>query len=94
MFVVLLKFTGDKSRAGQLMEGHKRWIERGFADGVFALVGTLQPSAGGALFAHGISRADLEARVKDDPFVSEKLVTPEILEITPSRADGRLAFMS
>lgn len=94
MFVVLLKFTGDKSRAGQLMEGHKRWIERGFADGVFALVGTLQPSAGGAVLAHGISRADLETRVNEDPFVTEKLVTPEILEITPSRADERLAFLS
>lgn len=93
MFVVLLKFTGDKSRAGPLMEGHRRWIERGFADGVFALVGTLQPSAGGAVLAHGISRMDLEARVNEDPFVSEKLVTPEILDITPSRADERLAFL-
>ena len=94
MFVVLLKFTGDKSRAGQLMEGHKRWIERGFADGVFTLVGSLQPSAGGAVLAHGVSRSDLEERVNQDPFVIEKVVSAEILEITPSRADGRLQFLS
>jgi uncharacterized protein YciI len=94
MFVVLLKFTGDKSRAGQLMEGHKRWIERGFADGVFTLVGSLQPSAGGAVLAHGVSRSVLEALVNEDPFVIEKVVTAEILEITPSRADERLEFLS
>jgi len=94
MFMVLLKFTGDKGRAGQLMEGHKRWIERGFADGVFTLVGSLQPSAGGAVLAHGVSRSDLEARVNEDPFVVEKVVSAEVLEITPSRADERLRFLS
>ena len=93
MFVVLLKFTGDKSRAGQLMEGHKRWIEGGFADGVFALVGSLQPNAGGTVVAYGISRSELETRLNEDPFVVENVVSAEILEITPSRTDERLAFL-
>lgn len=93
MFMVLLKFTGDRSRAGQLMEGHKRWIERGFADGVFSLVGSLQPNAGGAVMAHGVTLPELRARVEEDPFVAEKIVEAEILEITPSRTDERLAFL-
>lgn len=93
MFVVLLKFSGDRSRASQFMEGHKRWIDRGVADGVFALVGSLQPNAGGAILAHGTSLSELQARVNEDPFVVEQLVTPEILEITPSRVDERLAFL-
>jgi uncharacterized protein YciI len=93
MFVVLLKFSGDKSRASQLMDGHKRWIERGFADGVFSLVGSLQPHAGGAVLAHGISLADLQARLNEDPFVAENVVSVEILDIAPSRLDERLAFL-
>lgn len=93
MFVVLLKFTGDKSRASALMDGHKRWIDRGFADGVFSLVGGLQPNAGGAVVAHGISLAELQARIGEDPFVAENVVSVEILEITPSRVDERLAFL-
>jgi uncharacterized protein YciI len=93
MFVVLLKFAGDRSRAAQLMEGHKRWIERGFADGVFSLVGSLQPSAGGAVLAHGISLSDLLVRLAEDPFVAEKVVSVEILDIAPSRVDDRLAFL-
>jgi hypothetical protein len=31
--------------------------------------------------------------VNDDPFVAEKLVSAEILEIAPSRADERLNFL-
>lgn len=94
MFVVLLKFTGDKSRVSQLLDGHKRWIERGFADGVFTLVGSLQSGAGGAVLVHGISRSDLEAMLNEDPFVVENVVISEILEINPSRVDERLAFLS
>ncbi len=55
MFIVLLKFSGNKSQAGQFMEGHKEWIERGIEDGVFALVGSLQPNLGGGIVAHNTS---------------------------------------
>jgi hypothetical protein len=30
MFVVLLKFTGNKGQASQFMEGHNEWVKRGF----------------------------------------------------------------
>jgi len=30
MFIVLLKFSDNKSQAGQFMEGHKDWVKRGF----------------------------------------------------------------
>jgi hypothetical protein len=48
MFIALLEFSDNKARAGQFMEGHKQWIKRGFEDGVFLLVGSLQPNMGGA----------------------------------------------
>jgi uncharacterized protein YciI len=93
MFIVLLKFA-DKTKAAGQMEGHKAWLQRGFDDGVFSLAGSLQPGLGGGIVAHGISLEDLEARVAEDPFVAEGVVTAEILEITPSRADARLAFLA
>jgi uncharacterized protein YciI len=93
MFIVLLKFSDNKDEAGQFMEGHNQWIRRGFDDGVFLLVGSLQPKAGGGIVAHNTTLADLESRVNDDPFVAEKVVRAEILEITPAKADGRLEFL-
>ena len=93
MFIVLLKFSGNKSQASQFMEGHNEWIRRGFDDGVFLLVGSLQPGAGGGILAHNTSLAELERRVHDDPFVAEDVVSAEILEIVPSRVDERLDFL-
>lgn len=93
MFVVLLRFSENKARAGEFMEGHKEWLRRGFDDGVFLLAGSLQPNLGGAVVAHGTSLSDLESRVNADPFVTEKVVTAEILEIAASKADARLSFL-
>jgi uncharacterized protein YciI len=76
------------------MEGHKEWIKRGFDDGVFLLVGNLQPNLGGGIMAHNTSLAELQGRVNADPFVLEDVVSAEILEITPSKIDERLKFIS
>ena len=93
MFIVLLKFSSNKSKAGQFMEGHKEWIERGIEDGVFALVGSLQPNSGGAIMAHNTSLPDLQTRVNDDPCVAANIASAEILEITPAKVDERLKFL-
>ena len=74
MFVVMLKFAANKAQASQFMEGHKKWIKRGFDDGVFLLI-------------------DLQSRVNADPFVAQNVVSAEIVEIAPSRADERLKFL-
>ena len=93
MFIVLLKFSSNKGQAGQFMEGHNEWIKRGLDDGVFLLVGSLQPNLGGGIVAHNTSPSDLQNRVNDDPFVAENVVSAEILEIAPSQADERLKFL-
>ena len=94
MFIVLLKFSTNKSQAGDFMEGHKEWLKRGFDDGIFILAGSLKPGLGGGIIAHGITRTDLLARVDQDPFVMENIVTADVLEIEPSRIDERLGFLA
>ena len=93
MFVVLLRFSGNKGQAGRFMAGHKDWLERGFDDGVFLLAGSLRPALGGGIVAHNVSLPELERRVSEDPFVAQDVVSAEILEITPSKADERLGFL-
>ena len=51
MFVVLLKFSNNRDRAGEFMDGHNEWIGRGFDDGVFLLAGSLLTGSGGSIFA-------------------------------------------
>ncbi len=93
MFVVLLKFSANKGQAGQFMAGHKEWIKRGFDDGVFLLAGSLQPNLGGGILAHNASLAELRDRLANDPFVAEKVVSAEVLEITPAMSEERLNFL-
>lgn len=93
MFIVFLKFGEHKDKAAQFMDAHKAWIKKGLEDGVFLLAGSLRPSLGGALLAHGTTLTELKKRVNLDPFVEEAVVTAEIMEIAPSLTDERLAFL-
>ncbi len=94
MFIVLLRFSNAKSKARDLMAAHNEWIERGFENGVFLVVGSLQPGMGGAVVAHNTTRVEIEARVQSDPFVTREVVTAEILEVSLSKKDPRLAFVA
>lgn len=93
MFIVLLKFSDNKAQASQFMEGHNEWIKHGFDDDVFLIVGSLQPKLGGGIVAHNTSQEELHIRVNNDPFVTENVVSAEILEITPAKSDERLQFL-
>ena len=93
MFIVLLTFADNRARAGELMDAHNAWIAGGFDDGVFMLVGSLQPGRGGAIVAANTTREALEQRLGEDPFVAENVVDAEILEISPARAEPRLQFL-
>ena len=93
MFIVLLKLSSNKSKASQFMDGHKTWLKHGFDDGVFLLAGSLEPSLGGGILVHHTSLPELQKRVEEDPFVAEKVVSAEILELDPAKADERLQFL-
>lgn len=93
MFVVTLKFSDNKARARELMAGHNDWLRRGFEDGVFLLAGSLKPEQGGGIVAHNTSLTELQARVNDDPFVAQDVVSADIIEIAPSKVDERLGFL-
>lgn len=93
MHLVFLRFSDNKSEAGRFMEGHKQWLERGFDEGVFLVSGSIQPKQGGAILAHNLSLDDLQQRVNEDPFVAEGVVSAEIIEVAPNKADERLAFL-
>lgn len=93
MFIVLLKFSARKESASQYMDGHNAWLENGFDDGVFLLAGRLEPGVGGGILAQESSLSVLQDRVNLDPFVIENVVTAEIIELSPAKADSRLEFL-
>ena len=94
MFVVLLKFSANRSRAGEWMDAHKAWLQRGFDDGVFVASGSLQGQQGGAILARSLDATSLQQRLSEDPFVAHDVVSVEMIDVALSKVDPRLEFLS
>lgn len=94
MFIVLLKYSENRDQVGAHVEGHKAWLKRGFDEGAFLAAGMLGEGAGGAILTGKSERAEIEARVAEDPFVVEKIVSAEILDWAPAMTDARLSFLA
>ncbi len=94
MFVVLLKFSDNRSAASEHMAGHNSWLKQGFDDDVFLLAGSLETGQGGSVFAHNVSREALQERIDTDPFVMQRVVSAEVIEISPKMTDTRLEFLA
>lgn len=92
MFVILLRLSEKKALASEYMEVHKEWIDKYFKEGIFLVVGSLEPKQGGGILAQGVSREEIESIVKKDPFVVHGIVQYEVIEISPSKTDKRFEF--
>lgn len=53
------------------MDGHKKWIQQGFDEGVFLFVGSIELNGRGAILANDTMPMELKNRVNEDPFVVE-----------------------
>lgn len=93
MFIIFLRFSENRAKAGELMAGHNAWLKLGFDQGLFLVAGSLQAQPGGMILAHGAERSAIDAFVDLDPFVAEGVVRAEIHEVQPGRTDERLAFL-
>jgi uncharacterized protein YciI len=93
VFIVLLKMSGNKERAAECMAEHKAWLQQGFDEGIFLASGNLTGQPGGGILVHGLSEAEVLQRLSQDPFVIHGIVTAQVIGITPSKVDPRLAFL-
>ncbi len=90
MYIILLKFSKNRGLASKYMDEHIEWLKQGFEDGVFIVAGSIKPNSGGAIVAIQSTMEQIQNRVNQDPFVVEKIVEPEVVEINPSKMDDRL----
>lgn len=94
MFIIFLKFAQHRANAGEWMEAHKVWLQQGFDEGVFIASGSLQNKQGGVILAHHIDRNALNKRLAADPFVEHSIVNAEVIDVSLSKLDPRLAFIT
>jgi uncharacterized protein YciI len=88
MFVIELTYKAPLEEIDARMAEHMRFLKAQYAAGVFVVSGRKVPREGGIILATGKSRAEIEAIVKKDPFVTHGLADFRVVEFRASqRAD-------
>ena len=88
MFVVELIYKADLAAIDAQMRPHMAYLKKHYAAGTFVVSGRKIPRDGGVIIAVGKSRAEIEAIVKEDPFVKLGLAEFRVIEFRASqRAD-------
>ena len=89
MFVIELTYKAPLHDIDKNMAAHVRFLRKYYAAGTFLISGRKLPRDGGIIVAAGNSRAEIEAIVREDPFVERGLADFRIIQFRASqRADG------
>lgn len=95
MFVIELNYKAELTEIDAHMRAHMAFLEKQYASGRFLLSGRKIPRDGGIILAVGESREQIEALIKEDPFVARGLSDYRIIEFRASqRAESIDALLS
>jgi uncharacterized protein YciI len=95
MFIIELMYRAELSEIDAAMRPHMAYLKKHYAAGRFLISGRKVPREGGIILALAASREELEAIVKEDPFVARGLAEYRIVEFRESqRADSLDALLS
>lgn len=94
MFIVSLTYTRPLAEVDALIEAHVDWLRQGYLAGVFVASGRKVPREGGIILARGVSRAELDTRLSDDPFARGGVARYDVTEFIPSMTAAGLEAMA
>jgi uncharacterized protein YciI len=88
MFIIELIYKAPLAEIDASMPAHVRFLKKYYAAGHFLVSGRKIPRDGGIIIAVGESRTQIEAIIREDPFVTGDLADFRIVEFRASqRAD-------
>ena len=85
MFVIELMYKADLTEIDASMRAHMAYLKRHYAAGHFLVSGRKVPRTGGIIVALGETREQVEALVREDPFVSRGLAEFRVIEFNVSQ---------
>jgi uncharacterized protein YciI len=91
MFLVLVNYVKPISEIDAHLADHVRFLDAGYAEGLFLASGPQIPRTGGVILARAASRAALEAALAKDPFAVHNLARYDIVEFVPVKTAPELA---
>jgi uncharacterized protein YciI len=85
MFIIELIYKAELAEIDASMRPHMAYLKKHYAAGTFLMSGRKVPREGGIILALGQSREQVEAIVKEDPFVARGLADFRIVEFQVSQ---------
>ena len=85
MFVIELNYKATLAQIDARMAAHVKFLNKYYAAGNFLVSGRKIPRDGGIILAVGDGRADIEAIIREDPFVQHGLADFRIIEFRASQ---------
>ena len=90
MFVIELVYKAPLTEIDAHMASHVAFLKKYYASGNFLVSGRKVPRDGGIIVAVGGTRNDIEAIVREDPFVEQGLADFRIIEFRASQRAGAI----
>lgn len=80
MFLLIGRYTAPIDEVERHLDGHREWVRTHAEAGHFIAAGREVPFGGGLIVATGVTRADLDLWIQDDPFVVHAVAQYDIRE--------------
>jgi uncharacterized protein YciI len=80
VFVVLLSYLRPLAEVDALLEAHRAYLAKQYANGVFLLSGLKEPRTGGVIIARAKSLEELHGVLAEDPFQVHGVAAYEVVE--------------
>ena len=85
MFVIELTYKAPLTEIDAHMRAHMKFLTNHYASGHFLISGRKIPRDGGIILAVGQSHEEIEAIVREDPFVARGLAEFRVIEFRASQ---------
>ncbi len=85
MFVIELIYKAELEKVDAHMKAHVTFLKKHYAAGSFLVSGRKVPRDGGIILAVGDTKAEIEAIVRQDPFVVQGLADFRVIEFRASQ---------
>jgi len=90
MFVIELTYKAPLTEIDAHMKAHVAFLNQHYAAGRFVVSGRKVPREGGIILATGGTREEIEALMREDPFVARGLAEVRVVEFRASQRAGDL----
>lgn len=85
MFIVELIYKAELAEIDAAMKPHMAYVNKHYASGRFVMSGRKVPRDGGVILVTGHNREEVEALIREDPFVSRGLADFRLIQFRVSQ---------